>query len=105
MNEELKELRCLAARLLAQIDRLMAGTLSHQDDSPSEQEKKLWRKSPGGHLTAAGIQEIYRRFAAGESNAMIATIMDIGLGGVAKRRMAFRRQQQGSSQKTDRKVR
>jgi hypothetical protein len=85
MHQELLDIRSQLSAAIARIDRLLAGT-TPIGDGPM---LLRYRVSPGGPLSPEGIAEIRRRFAAGETDAVIARGMGISVQGVQKRRVDY----------------
>jgi hypothetical protein len=84
MHQDLVDLRSNLTAALARVDRMLAG------NPPANDVNTLrYRLSPGGPLSPEGIEEIRRRFAEGEPDAVIARAMGISVQGVQKRRVDF----------------
>ena len=84
MIAELRDVRSQLTAALACIDRLLAGTPTAQDIPTAR-----WRVSPGGPLSREGIEEVYRRFAEGEADPVVARALGISVQGVRKRRTSW----------------
>jgi hypothetical protein len=84
MHQDLLDIRSQLSAAIARIDRILAGTAPGMDVNTLR-----WRLNPGGPLSPDGIAEIRRRFAEGETDAVIARGMGISVQGVQKRRIDF----------------
>jgi len=87
-NDDLAELRSLIVALLTRLDRILA----RPQKDKGVQAAARWRVGPGGPLSEVGVQEINRRFEAGEADGDIARAMAISFPGVQKRRQIWRRE-------------
>lgn len=72
-------------RARAVLDSILASQDATENSMPN------YRQYPGGPLNEAGIEEINKRFAAGQTDSRIALEMAISLTGVSKRRGIYRR--------------
>jgi len=70
---------------MAAIDRLLAAT---PESGPSDVSR--YRASPGGMLSEAGVDEMYKRFGDGEPDAVIARAMGFSVQAVQKRRSIWK---------------
>jgi hypothetical protein len=80
---DLNEIRATLACCLAALDQHLAGA---SPSPPGEDDPSRYRVRPGGPLNKAGISEMERRFAAGESDSTIARSMRVTPDGVSRRR-------------------
>lgn len=84
MHQDLIDIRSQLSAALARVDRLLAG-----NPPASDANTLRYRVVPGGPLSPEGVAEIRRRFAEGETDAVIARAMGISVQGVQKRRVDF----------------
>ncbi len=87
MQKDLLDIRSQLVAAIARIDRILAETAPAPDN-----DALRWRVSPGGPLSAEGKAEIFRRFAEGETDAVIARGMGVSVQGVQKRRNDYNAQ-------------
>ena len=85
MQAELVNIRAQLLSALATIDSLLASGAASADVAS-------YRVSPGGPLSEAGIAEMYRRFDAGEPDAIIARAMSVSVQGCQKRRAIWKKE-------------
>jgi DNA-binding transcriptional regulator YiaG len=83
MQQDLLAIRSQLTAAIARVDQILANT------APTTDDPLRWRLTPGGPLSEEGITEIRRRFALGETDAVIARDMGISVQGVQKRRTDF----------------
>ncbi len=84
MHQDLLDIRSQLSAAIARIDRILAGCAPALDVNALR-----WRLNPGGPLSQDGIAEMHRRFAEGETDAVIARGMGVSVQGVQKRRIDF----------------
>ena len=84
MRAELLSVRAQLIAALATVDNLLRG-------STEETDTASYRTAPGGPLSDTGIAEMYRRFEAGEPDAIISRGMGVSVQGIQKRRTIWKR--------------